>query len=62
MITAPAASILTERPRKTSYPMMAAATAAPANRLIAAEATSISSAKEANGARIRKIVMAASWS
>jgi hypothetical protein len=40
--------------------MIAAAMAAPANRLIAAEATSISSAKAANGARIRKIVMAAS--
>ena len=62
MITAPAASILIERPRKTSYPMMAAAIAAPANRLIAAEVTSISRAKAANGARIRKIVMAASGS
>jgi len=43
-----------------STPMTARQIAAAANRLISAEVTSISSANDPNGARIRKIVMAAS--
>src|SRR5437588_11977933 len=40
--------------------MVATATPAPANRLSGAETTSISAAKLANGARIRKIIMESS--
>jgi hypothetical protein len=58
--TLPAPSILTERPRAMSIPMTARQIAADANRLIWAEVTSISRANEPNGARIRKMVMAAS--
>ncbi len=60
--TLPAPSILTERPRATSIPMTARQIAADVNNAISDEVTSISSANEPKGARIRKMVMAASRS
>ena len=58
--TVPAPSILIERPRAMSIPMTARQIAADANSAISAEVTSISSANAPKGARIRKMVMAAS--
>src|ERR1700730_11969402 len=56
----PAPSILIARPRTISKAMTARQMAADPNRLALAEVTSISSVKAPKGARIRKIIMAAS--
>ena len=59
MITAPAASILTVRPRETSYPMMRRRRR-PLEQAERGGGDQYQRREGANGARIRKIVMAAS--